>query len=68
MNEILEEIEQLLQDQENLRQKTYMFPFFLRQRTETLWHPDSPGSKVTVTRTWIGRLLKPTKFATLGEV
>jgi len=33
----------------------------------TLWHPDSPGMKVVVTRTWVGRLFKNRDFATLGE-
>lgn len=36
-------------------------------RTETLWHPDSPGMRVTVTRSRFGRLFKPTDFATLTE-
>ena len=40
---------------------------FLRIKTAVLWHPESPGMKVTVTRSWIGRLLKPTAFATLSE-
>lgn len=33
-----------------------------------LWHPDSPGMKVTVYRTFIGSLFKPKYFATLTEV
>lgn len=32
-----------------------------------LWHPDSPGMRVLVVRGWLGRLLKPREFATLGE-
>jgi len=36
-------------------------------KTATLWHPDSPGEKVKVIRTWIGRIFKPAAFATLGE-
>ena len=36
-------------------------------KTTKLWHPESAGSKVTVTRSWLGRLLKPTCFATIGE-
>ena len=43
------------------------FNNFLRIKTAVLWHPESPGSKVKVTRSWIGRLLKPTAFATLNE-
>lgn len=41
--------------------------WFLRPKTAVLWHPESPGEKVTVTRTWIGRLCKPIAFATLTE-
>lgn len=41
--------------------------FLLRPKVAELWHPESPGMKVTVTRTWIGRLFKPSCFATLGE-
>ena len=33
-----------------------------------LWHPDSPGMRVPVRRSWLGRLFKPADFATLGEV
>ena len=40
---------------------------FLRVKTATLWHPESPGVKVTVKRSWIGRIIKPEAFATLGE-
>lgn len=36
-------------------------------RTESLFHPDSPGEWVTVTRTRFGRLVKPAHFATLKE-
>ena len=43
------------------------FNNFLRIKTAVLWHPESPGSKVKVTRSWIGRLFKPTAFATLNE-
>lgn len=32
-----------------------------------LWHPESPGGRVLVVRGWLGRLLKPRDFATLGE-
>lgn len=39
----------------------------LRPRKEWLWHPESPGVKVLVVRTWIGRLLKPRDFATIYE-
>lgn len=40
---------------------------FLAMRTESLWHPESPGMRVAVTRSRFGRWVKPTKFATLGE-
>jgi hypothetical protein len=33
-----------------------------------LWHPDSPGMRVPVRRSWLGRLFKPVEFATVGEV
>lgn len=32
-----------------------------------LFHPDAPGDHVLVVRGWLGRLLKPREFATLGE-
>lgn len=41
---------------------------FLDKKTETLWHPDSPGGKVKVTRIRFGRVFKHPKFATLTEV
>ncbi len=41
--------------------------FFLRPKVAKLWHPESSGMKVIVTRTWIGRLFKNTAFATLSE-
>ena len=41
--------------------------FFLCPKVAELWHPESPGMKVTVTRTWIGRMCKPSAFATLSE-
>ena len=41
--------------------------FLLRPKVAELWHPESPGKKVTITRTWLGRLVKPACFATLGE-
>jgi hypothetical protein len=41
---------------------------FLRFKVQILWHPESPGIKVKVMRSWIGRLIKPTAFATLSEV
>ena len=40
---------------------------WLRLKRAALWHPESPGIKVQVTRSWIGRLFKPAEFATLGE-
>lgn len=39
----------------------------LRPRKQWLWHPDSPGMKVLVVRTWVGRLFKPRDFATIHE-
>jgi len=44
-----------------------MFKRFLNLKTATLWHPESPGMKLTVTRSWIGRIFKPSAFATLSE-
>jgi len=41
--------------------------WFFDFRTTELWHPESPGMKVTVTRSRFGRLFKPSAFATLGE-
>jgi hypothetical protein len=41
---------------------------FLNFKTATLAHPESPGMRVEVTRSWIGRLFKPVGFATLNEV
>ena len=32
-----------------------------------LFHPESPGMYVEVTRNWLQRLLYPKDFATLGE-
>jgi hypothetical protein len=40
---------------------------FLRLKTERLWHPESPGMKVDVTRSWIERIFNPLEFATLNE-
>jgi len=37
------------------------------RRAMRLFHPDSPGMRVLVVRGWLGRLLKPREFATLGE-
>lgn len=39
----------------------------LRPRKQWLWHPNSPGVKVLVVRTWAGRMLKPRDFATTYE-
>lgn len=41
---------------------------FFDFKSAYLFHPESPGVKVKVTRSWIGRLLKPTAFTTLSEV
>lgn len=32
-----------------------------------LWHPESPGVRVTVRRGWLARLLLDKDFATLRE-
>jgi hypothetical protein len=39
----------------------------LKLKTEVLWHPESLGMKVVVTRSRIGRLFKPECFATLTK-
>lgn len=52
----------------SLEAVTQFFKCLLGVRTYLLWHPDSPGVRVKVTRTWIGRVFKPTAFATLSEV
>ena len=39
----------------------------LKLKTELLFDPESPGVRLWVTRSWIGRMFKPTDFATLGE-
>lgn len=44
-----------------------IFYLLLRPYKQWLWHADSPGVKVLVVRTWIGRLLKPNDFATIYE-
>jgi len=36
-------------------------------KTLELWHPESPGIKITVNRSRFGRLFKPKDFATLQE-
>ena len=41
--------------------------WFFDFRTTELWHPESPGMKVTVTRSRFGRIFKPSAFATLSE-
>tara|TARA_B110000977_G_C11041451_1_gene479041 strand:- start:1577 stop:1741 length:165 start_codon:yes stop_codon:yes gene_type:complete len=43
------------------------FERFLSLKTVTLFHPESPGVKVVVTRSWVGRLFKSPAFATLTE-
>lgn len=37
-------------------------------KAEWLFHPECPGTRVLVVRTFLGRLLKPKDFATLSEV
>ena len=41
--------------------------WFFDARIERLWHPDSPGMRVTVTRTRFGRWFKYSDFAALSE-
>ena len=41
--------------------------WLLRPRKEWLWHPDSPGMRVLVVRTWVGRLLFRSEFASIFE-
>ena len=36
-------------------------------KTLTLWHPESPGMKVTVKRNWLQRLIYPKDFASIFE-
>jgi hypothetical protein len=38
------------------------------KKTFLVFHTESPGVKVWVTRGWFGKLFKPTCFATLAEV
>jgi hypothetical protein len=35
--------------------------------TLTLWHPECPGTKVTVKRNWLQRLIYPKDFASIFE-
>jgi len=44
-----------------------MFNKILNRKTYWVFHPDSPGEKILVTRSWLGRLFKPIAFATLTE-
>lgn len=37
------------------------------QRIIEVWHPDCPGTKLRVRRSFLGRLFKPRDFATLSE-
>lgn len=41
----------------------FLFDF----RSAELWHPESLGEKITVTRSRFGRLFKPSCFATISE-
>lgn len=36
-------------------------------RPDVVWHPESPGIRVVVYRSVLGRLFKPKDFATLRE-
>lgn len=44
-----------------------LYSLLLRPKEVTLFHPESPGLEVKVTRTRIGRLFKDPLFATLKE-
>jgi hypothetical protein len=37
-------------------------------KTLTVFHPESPGIKLTVQRGFLGQIFKPIDFATLSEV
>ena len=39
----------------------------IKTKTYILWHPESPGIKIKVKRTFVGKMTKPTHFATLSE-
>ncbi len=41
--------------------------WLLMPQSAEVWHPESPGMKVKVTRTRLGRMFKPSAFATIGE-
>jgi len=41
---------------------------FLKLKSAQLLHPESAGERVTVIRSWIGRLFLPSGFATCSEV
>lgn len=36
-------------------------------KASILWHPESPGMKVAVVRSWWQRCIYPKEFATLNE-
>lgn len=40
----------------------------MKKTIKLVWHPESPGMKMFVYRTWWQRLWRPKDFATLGEV
>lgn len=40
----------------------------MKKETITLWHPECPGTKVTIQRNWFQKLIYPKEFATLSEV
>ena len=41
--------------------------WFLNYKQFNLFHPESPGVRIYVTRSRLGRLFKPEHFATLTE-
>lgn len=48
--------------------KTWLVRSVLAIKTQSLFHPESPGVRVNITRTRFGRWFKPTDFATIGEM
>lgn len=51
----------------NTRWYHRLFFTLLRPRKQWVMHEDSPGMKVLVVRTWIGRLLRNPEFSSVGE-
>ena len=45
-----------------------LFRWLFSRQDEWLFHPDSPGVRVKVSRSRVERWVKPNGFATIGEV